>query len=268
MVRSVVDHGFRFFFHFTGNTNLLPVIMSEFPLELCHQFQDGFPTNWGQLILPHILPQASVPLFMLKSNKAQAPSAQASSMLSSATLSTGTDYDYPAELTSSTATRSKVENEHTSPMSWRNQSSLSSSPHSIPMRNLVTEAAQNAACESDSCPGDYSNVSDTTYQTDGSKREASTSAGVQTFVPQTARNMDENGPFSQFSVHHIQANSVNYPHTPWGITYKTLKRRQDETSEVYFQLPARKRVVSGDIAGSDTSMNDFTSNNEVLYSSF
>ena len=136
------------------------------------------------------------------------------------------------------------------------------------MRNLVTEAAQNAACESDSCPGDYSNVSDTTYQTDGSKREASTSAGVQTFVPQTARNMDENGPFSQFSVHHIQANSVNYPHTPWGITYKTLKRRQDETSDVYFQLPARKRVVSDDIAGSDTAMNDFAFNNEVLYSSF
>ncbi|KAI8578633.1 hypothetical protein K450DRAFT_245796 [Umbelopsis ramanniana AG] len=239
-----------------GEIDIEGMLLNEFPLELCHQFQDGFPANWGQLILPHILPQASaeLPSFMQKSSKAPAPS-----VLSSATLSTGTDYDYPAELTSSTAARSKVENEHTSPMSWRNPSSLSSSPHSIPMRNLVTAAAQNAACESDSCPGDYSNVSDTTYQTDGSKREASTSAGVQTFVPQTARNMDESGPFSQFSVHHIQANSVNYPHTPWGITYKTLKRRQDEMNDVFFQLPARKRVVSGDTAGSDTAMNDFAS---------
>ncbi|KAG2178432.1 hypothetical protein INT44_001584 [Umbelopsis vinacea] len=244
-----------------GEIDIEGMLLNEFPLELCHQFQDGFPANWGQIILPHILPQASaeLPSFMQKSSTSQA----APSVLSSATLSTGTDYDYPTELTRSA--RSKVENKPASPMSWRNASSLSSSPHSIPMRSLVTvaatAAAQHGACESDSCPGDYSNVSDTTYQTDGSKREASTSAaGVQTFVPQTARNMDE--PFSQFSVHHIQANSVNYPHTPWGITYKTLKRRQDETNDVYFQLPARKRVISGDTAGSDTAMIDFASNSE------
>ncbi|KAI9283494.1 SANT associated-domain-containing protein [Umbelopsis sp. AD052] len=244
-----------------GEIDIEGMLLNEFPLELCHQFQDGFPANWGQIILPHILPQASaeLPSFMQNSSTSQA----APSVLSSATLSTGTDYDYPTELTRSA--RSKVENEPASPMSWRNPSSLSSSPHSIPMRSLVTvaatAAAQHGACESDSCPGDYSNVSDTTYQTDGSKREASTSvAGVQTFVPQTARNMDE--PFSQFSVHHIQANSVNYPHTPWGITYKTLKRRQDEANDVYFQLPARKRVISGDTAGSDTAMIDFASNSE------
>jgi hypothetical protein len=189
-----------------------------------------------------------------------------SSAQSSATLSTGTDSDLaplPGNATLlASVQQPKVDssnNEHTSPMSWKSQSSVSASP--IPNLNATaTENVQNDACGSDSCQGDYSNVSDTTYQTDGSKHELkknSISAGVQAVLPQQ-RHIDESGPLSQVSIHNIHADSVSYPHTPCGITYKPLKRRQEQDQpDEYFQLPARKRVVSEEM---DTAMNDGISN--------
>lgn len=184
---------------------------------------------------------------------------------SSPTLSTGTDYDNPVEPTcSNNPAQLNADSYHSttaSPMSWRSQSSVLASPTSIPNHNAIGETMQiEAACGSDSCQGDYSNISDTTYQTDGSKRELSKtsgSAGVQAIVPQ--RHTDESGPLSQFSVHHIQANSVNYPHTPWGITYKTLKRQQDQADD-YFPSPARKRLAPEQM---EIAMSDDISN-EVL----
>ncbi|KAJ2957077.1 hypothetical protein NQZ79_g7157 [Umbelopsis isabellina] len=249
-----------------GELDVEGMLLNEFPLELCNEFQNGFPANWGKLILPHILPQsANVPSYLKFMNTDQTEGKKGER---SSTLSTGTDYDNLPEPISPLSGNHirpidpKIEN--ISPMSWRSQSSVPPSPLSGSGRTLLDTAPLDA-CGSDSCQGDHSNVSDTAYPADSSKPEIFTanqnSLGVQAVVPQAqaqaaaaaaaAMNAStaDGGPLSQFSIHHIQANSVTYPHTPWGITYKTLKRRQDEgpvdSSTDYFQMPALKRASSG-----------------------
>lgn len=240
-------------------------IFIEFPLELCNEFQNGFPANWGKLILPHILPQTdNVPSYIQFMNTDQVKGKKSEP---SSTLSTGTDYDNLPEPVSPLSggnqvrpTDSKLEN--ISPMSWRSQSSVPPSPVSGFGRNVLDTVPLDA-CGSDSCHGDHSNVSDTAYPVDSNKRENANPLRVRAVVPQAqdtsttvataaatnASSTDDGGPFSQFLIHHHQADSVSYPHTPWGITYKTLKRRQDEgpvdSSIDYFQMPARKRASSG-----------------------
>ncbi|KAM3579096.1 hypothetical protein VKS41_008324 [Umbelopsis sp. WA50703] len=241
-----------------GELDVEGMLLNEFPLELCSEFQNGFPANWGKLILPHILPQtAHVPSYIQSSNTAQT---EGTKNEPSSTLSTGTDYDHlpdPASPLSGVQARAAdAKVEHVSPMSWRSQSSVPPSPLSASSRTIL-DPPHHDVCGSDSCQGDHSNVSDTAYSVDSSKRETTSShpLGVQAVVPQALKASTADGPLSQFAIHHIQANSVSYPHTPWGITYKTLKRRQDEgpvdPSTDSFQMPARKRASSGQTSTAD-----------------